>query len=123
MKLAGVLKHPWSTKHEPVSIMFDKRSDNFLKLLSMNKLENTLQIDFWKKRPYIIRMVLSAVEWPPSVHHLGTHFLYITGLDSQRPLESKKQEPTKKTVTEKQNSIESVDRVQFAVHFNKSPFQ
>ena len=105
-KPANVLKHPWHTKHEPVSIMFDKRSDSFLELLSMNKLENTLQIEFWKKRPYIIKLILSKFRWQPSVHNLGTHILFVTGLDAQSSLA---------------DSVPNLP-IQFVVHSTKSPF-
>ena len=62
--------------------MFDKRTPKQLELLSMNKFDNTFQLEFWKKRPHIIKLVFSDVDWPASVHNLGTHILHITGLDA-----------------------------------------
>ena len=52
-------------------------------------------------------MILSATDWAPSLHNLGTQILWSTGLDAHRA----------KEVAEPERAV------QFTVHSNKSPFK
>ena len=60
--------------------MIERRNSMELELLRLNKLEKTMQLQFWKKRPNLVHWEISKVNWPPSVHQLGElHILFIVG--------------------------------------------